>query len=109
MTGPLDVDTSQMLLTAQKSTNVADNILGHARLLRSGIDFVMGAWQGQTGDAFRASMGQQRPVLDQLILKLQAAAESVKHGSEGFSSHDSGGRAKTAAAGQQFLSGPLNG
>jgi WXG100 family type VII secretion target len=107
--GQVQVDTTQMVMTAQKSANIADNIIGHAQVLRSGIDFVLGSWQGQSGEAFRTSMQNQKTTLDQLIRKLQQVSDQVKQGGQGFDSQDAAGRSRTQAQGSGFLSSPLNG
>jgi WXG100 family type VII secretion target len=102
------VDTAMMQAAAQQSAAKADNMLGHAKTLRAGIDFVVQRWQGQAGEAFRNAMQNQTALLDQLIQKLQFASETVKRGAQGFESQDADGRAQLIAQGQKVITTPLN-
>lgn len=104
----VQIDTGLMQTTAQQSTNIAQNMITHAKTLSAGIDFVMTTWQGQAGDAFRATMGTQKPMLDQLIQKLTTVADTVNQGAQGLDSQDLGGKTNLTSQGQHFLSGPLN-
>lgn len=104
----VQIDTGLMQTTAQQSTNIAQNMITHAKTLSVGIDFVMNNWWGQAGDAFRATMGTQKPLLDQLIQKLTTVADTVNQGARGLDSQDTSGRANLTTQGENFLSGPLN-
>jgi len=104
----VQIDTGLMQTTARQSTNIAQNMITHAKTLSVGIDFVMNNWRGQAGDAFRATMGTQKPYLDQLIQKLTTVADTVNQGAQGLDSQDTSGRANLTTHGENFLSGPLN-
>lgn len=108
MAGQVQVDTALMQATAQQSANKADNMITHAKTLTTGIDFVIQRWQGQAAEAFRLAMSAQKPVLEQLIQRLQFVAEKIRQGSEGFDTQDAGAQSKVAAQGQNFLTTPLN-
>jgi WXG100 family type VII secretion target len=108
MTGPVQVDTGLMQTTARQSGQIGENMITHAKTLSTGIDFVMRNWTGQAGDAFRNTMGNQIPVLGQLIEKLKLVAETVNRGAQGLDSQDASGRSNLTNQGQNFLNGPLN-
>jgi WXG100 family type VII secretion target len=108
MAGQVQVDTALMLSTAQQSSNIAGNMITHAKTLSAGIDYVMTTWTGQAGDAFRNTMGVQKPMLDQLIQKLQTVSDTINQGAQGLDSQDTSGRANLNSQGQTFLNGSLN-
>jgi WXG100 family type VII secretion target len=106
--GQVQLDTQHMLQVAQQATTSVESIKGHAQTLKNGIDYVLNAWQGQTGDGYRTSMQKQSTMLDQLVRKLDEVAAQVKVGGQGFDSQDTTGRQKTESMSSQFLSGNLN-
>lgn len=108
MAGQVQVDTAQMIATAQQSANKADNMITHAKTLRTGIEFVSTRWQGQAGDTFRMTMQNQTTILDQLIQRLTTVSELVNRGGQGLEGQDSAGRQKLANQGGNFLGGSLN-
>ena len=108
MNGHVEVNTGDMLSVAQRTAGSMQNIQGHARTLKSGLDYVITAWQGQTADGFRTNMQNQSAMLDQLIQKLDQVGQLIKSGGQGFDSTDVTGGQRTASAGQGFLSAPVN-
>lgn len=108
MAGLVKVDTARMLSTAQQSSNIAENMITHAKTLSAGIDYVMTTWRGQAGDAFRSTMGTQKPMLDQLIEKLRTVSDTINRGAQGLDSQDTSGRTNLTSQGQHFLNGSLN-
>lgn len=106
--GPVQVDTTLMQTTAAQSGQIGENMITHARTLSTGIDFVMRNWTGHTGDAFRTAMGNQIPMLNQLIEKLRLVSETINRGAQGLDSQDASGGSKVTSLAQNFLNGPLN-
>ena len=107
MAGQVQVDTALMQTTARQSGSIAEQMIGHARTLRAGVDFVRN-WQGEAAKAFITTMGDQGTVLDQLIEKLTTVADLVNRGAQGFDSQDTAARSNLTAQGQGFLGAPLN-
>lgn len=108
MAGHVQVNTPLMQTVAKKSDDSAFAIIGHAEVLKSGLDYVTRVWQGQAGDSFRAATAGQSAMLDKLIRRLQEVAQQVQHGGQGFEVSDAEAKQKTDAAAQQFLSVPIN-
>lgn len=108
MAPPVRVDTDVMQATGRQGEDSAQNMLGHARTLRTGLEFVRNKWQGQAGNAFRAATQGQEKMLDQLIVKLQDISSKITKGGQGFDTQDAGAGTNLNAKGQQFLTAPLN-
>jgi WXG100 family type VII secretion target len=107
MAGHVQIDTAAMQATAQQSTNIAEQMLGHATTLKNSVD-VLQRWQGQAGDAFRMVMMENLgPLLDKLIHKLQFIADTMKDAGLSFDGHEAAARTKLTAPGQN-LSAVLN-
>lgn len=108
MPGQVKVDTALMQHTALRSRNIAENMINQAATLKAGLAYVLERWQGQAGDAFRATQTTQSKVLDKLILRLQEVSQLIDKGGQGLAAQDATAKSNLTAQGQNFLNAPLN-
>jgi uncharacterized protein YukE len=102
-------DQEQLAMTVTRVNGTVEQMQNQAKILIGAVDTV-NRWQGDTANAFRATMGLSTTDLGNLARKLEVMHQGLNQALNGVVAQEARGKQQmTSAAGAGALSGaPLN-